>query len=748
MRIIKALTIMALAGLTSTECFCQDVAPFDIGKPATFKCAGDANHSGWKGGIGMAFGMPATKIPDVSELGYEVIWGNERPEAASALDIAMFRYWNGIVEVSLKDSQAGYDFSGMADKDEAARLAFDEWAWGKYGVKGLSKYADVKYYPQGAYGDVKGTMDLSSDNPLTNAVVDTYVRWFKENGIKHGGIGIDNFATLNGNFLSMLRRGFSHRGLGIAINCLPERLKASPHVSYLDVAGAEGFPFPVDYAREIRAKGFKGIFCEFIMQHMSSAELSAYLKAKSFYGIVFFGYTDGGRAAGSQYSFYASRPDVYNHHRWVFRKYVPISRALFRACGQVDPYAKLKSAPVATASKGKAEKEAWDDGTGAIYEKGQLSADISKITGMMSSTPGVAFRFGDKIENGIYYFISSPKSETLSCDVQKLKLGPDTRVFDEFNERMIESSLTDSELMFSSSEGPSVVQLGTKPSIARNLVARMESALVEQDRQKSMEDAVKFDPMLKIWAPFCQGWTPDQEVAKSGKASMKTLGGRYNNVSEKWKYHNRQGGAQFVDLNQREVAPITLKAWSKADAVPSSPFTAIDKRREHFYCREGNIYAMHLYLDYQDGSWPEIHTVAFSAGTHDWEERVITVNPKKPVKTAMALLEFHQPSGNAWFDDISLVQGADGVNVLAYAGFENADIDSVRKEYASRLTVLRALIGKAGDAASIGDIKKEAVSIESWLVKSGAASMFGRELRDLRDIAHLADVALNVLAAK
>ena len=148
------------------------------------------DFSGWRGGIGITFGTPSHDIADVTEMGYEMVWGGEDPRAIKTLGISVFRYWNSIVETKLKG--AGYDFSGMDDKEEAARLAFDAWMERTYGVKGLSKYATVRYHPKGAYGDVYGSMDLSSDNDLVKAVIDKYMQGFEKDGITHGGIGLDN----------------------------------------------------------------------------------------------------------------------------------------------------------------------------------------------------------------------------------------------------------------------------------------------------------------------------------------------------------------------------------------------------------------------------------------------------------------------------------------------------------------------------------------------------------------------------
>lgn len=716
-------------------------------------------YSGWRGGIGIAFGMPATKIPDANELGYEIIWGNEDIKAVSALDIAMFKYWNGIVEVSLKGSlkDSSWDFSKVSDRDAASALAFDAWAEANYGVKGLSKYVKVRYFPEGNYGDVKGTMDLSSENPLVNAVITTYLKFFREHAIKRGGIGIDNAVTLPGEFLTILRKRLNPEGFGIAANCLPENIENDPKVFALDVAGAEGFPFPVEFARKLRAKGFNGIFCEFTMQHLSASELSAYLKSKLFYGIVFFGYTDGGCAAGSQYSFFSARPDVYNHQRWIFRKYVPISSALFAAGSKKDPYASLQVRAAAAHEKSLINPEDAADSTGAIYEKGQLTSGLEKISGMSKETPGCIYRFGNDIGKGIYYFVSSPQAETVTCDAVKLGLKSDTLVFDEFNEKILDKNMNGSSLQFKTTEGPSVVQLGSRDTIAKNLVTRMLAMLDKQKQQLACDKIIEFDPAHKIWSLFCQNWTSDSSVARAGKSSMKLIGGKFQKINGKWKFFNRQGGAQFISLDQAKPLPITFSAWSKADSIPASSLNSITDRRKYFICREGNIYAMHLYLDYQDGNWPEIHTVAFSAGTYDWQKRSITVNPKKPVKTAMVLLELAQPSGTAWFDDISLVQADNGSNLLACPGFEKDEVENpalsaVRKDYETRIDKLRALIENAKareiNTESIVEIRNEAFSIMTYLEKTPSPALFGRENRDLEDIKHLCDVSASVIQTK
>ena len=205
------------------------------------------DFSGWRGGIGITFGTPSRDIADVTEMGYEIVWGGEDPRAAKSLGISVFRYWNSIVETSLKGS--GYDFSPMSDKDEAAKLAFDAWIERSYGVKGLSKYAKVRYNPKGAYGDVYGSMDLSSENDLVKAVIGRYMQGFDKDGITHGGIGLDNAGKVPREFLEALARRLNARGLGIAANGCPDQ-----YLTYIDFFGNEGFPFSINYARQAREK--------------------------------------------------------------------------------------------------------------------------------------------------------------------------------------------------------------------------------------------------------------------------------------------------------------------------------------------------------------------------------------------------------------------------------------------------------------------------------------------------------------
>ncbi len=259
-----------------------------------------------------------------------------------------------------------------------------------------------------------------------------------------------------------------------------------------------------------------------------------------------------------------------------------------------------------------------------------------------------------------------------------------------------------------------------------------------------MEKEIGLDYSLKPWAPFCQVWKLDKDVSRSGGFSMRLEGGIYTVFTPRWKYFNRQGAAQFLSLNQKKPVFLLLTAYSRCENVLRSDLNKIEDRRNHFICRQSHIYCVHLYIDYQDGSWPEIYTASFSPGTHDWEKRTIKVVPEKPVKTAMVLLEFQQPQGKAWFDDISLVELTQPeVNLLAYPGFEKDESDSdklnsLAEAYETKITGLielidRAIQNKRISGTGVEKIKNEIDAIACFFSNIKIRSLWQRETRDLED---------------
>lgn len=712
------------------------------------------DFSGWRGGIGITFGTPSRDIADVTEMGYDIVWGSEDPRAIKALGVSVFRYWNSIVETSLKGS--GYDFSKMPDKDEAAKLAFDAWMERVYGVKGLAKFASVRYNPTGSYGDVYGSMDLSSENELVKAVIAKYIQGFDKDGITHGGIGLDNAGKVPREFLEALTRRLNARGLGIAANGCPDE-----YLTYIDFFGNEGFPFSINYARRAREKGLRGILGEFTMQHLSGGELDAYLKSKLFNGIVFFGYTNGGTAAGARYSSYCSRPDVYDHQRWVLRKLVPVSRAVQRAGRQQDPAAKLASAVAPAGETAAIPSGVAVNAEGKVAEVKRHEAGLDRITGRSPETIRLVARYGGDIDNGIYLFVDSGQPEEVVCDAQKLDLRADTLVFDELAGRVLKAELGAGSLAFKTTEGPSVVQLGSASTVVKSILARIAESLRLQLTQRDLDRELGTRFPRKAWSRFCQAGKWDASVARTGKGSLAMVGGTYTGTMPKWKYFSRQGAAQFISLNQTVPQPVVVRAFSKAQEVASSEKVVLDTpaaRRHHFDAREGHAYCLHLYLDYQDGQWPEVHTVPFSPGTHDWEEKSIRVEPTRPVKTAMVLLEFHQPQGAAWFDDLSLSSGSETEgNLLAAPGFEEEDASATEaqamsekyeKQVQTLLNSMEAAAKSVSPAEALPALGKQVDDVAASVTDKDLVSYFPRELRDLHDAREKLALCARLLAGQ
>ncbi len=731
--------------------------------PVEYRCAG------WRGGIGVAFGQPATNIPDVTELGLDMVWGGEDPQRASMLDIAVFRYWNSVVEISLKDPGGKFDFSQMNNKDQAAKLAFDKFAESRYGVQGLSEYAKVKYSPGSPYGDVYGTMDLSSNNPLVKAVVYSRLESLKGSGLKHGGVALDNAGKVPESFLEYFHDVLHPQGFGIATNGAPEHL-----YRYIDLFGSEGFPFSLQTANDMRGKGFKGILGEFVTRQMSPGELERYLKAKQFNGIVYFGYTDGrARAAATYYSFFYCRPDIYNHQRWVLRKILPLSKAMFGAGSQDNAYAHMPFKNKPGASKQPVTSQNHIDSTGRVIEPGIIAPPQGDIFKGTLAPDGSIHRYGNDISKGIYLYINTNEPGIVQCNADSLGVKPGTVVFDEFSEITLNSENNDSTIQFGTLSAPSLIQLGDTKTVAGNILLRVDRMFESQLLQRQMDEKLgtgytqkrvnvpaknnssksDFGKPVQPWEPFCQGYVIDLKTKKSGRGSLRADGDTYS-VNGQWPYHNRQGAAQFVTLNQPEPVSLTLTAFSKSRDVQKSELKAVTEmnRRDHFGERLGYYYAMHLYLDYEDGNWPEVHTFAFSPGTHDWEKGKITVVPEKAVKTAMVLVELHQPEGTAWFDDFCLVEKTNpGLNLLASAGFGDSDVVAAKAkapEYNKKISLLKSNIKEVQKQISIDKLEKleeDVLILKNWLISQNIDKMYGREMRDLIDAQHKLDLCRQLL---
>ena len=698
----------------------------------------DIKYSGWRGGIGIAFGQPATAIPDSMELGYEVAWGMEsHPAETCRAGIASFRYWNSIVETYLKDQSTPprYDFSGMEDKQKAAELAFEKYAELNYGMKGLSKYATVKYKPDGTYGDVYGAMDLTGNNPLAEAVILSYMKWLNDQKVTNGGVGLDNAGKLPESFLIRLREEVTKHGLGIAANGCPDQF-----LKYVDIFANEGFPYTVQFSREVLAKGFRGILAEATMQHVSGGELELYLKSRHFNRIMFFAYTNGGVAKSAGNSFYFVRPDVYDHQRWVLRKYVSIARSMVSAGLEETPAAKLVSAEESAQTGAKGPVVQLHD-NGKVFEyEWDRHVDIKQ---MVESSTGGRFiiQHGRDAGKGVYIYVNSLDGERVECDARAMGARANTVAYDEFGEKIIGSSLENDHFVFSTESGPGLVQIGSREAIVRTMLGRIETIFKHDLLQMEMERTAGLRYPLKQWPYFCNGYALVDDHSRTGRYAIQTSGGTYRLA--RWDHITRMGTAQFVVLDQAMPETLTFSAWSKSnsvDRVDSVDLNILADRKKHFDAREAHSYCIRLYLDYQDGQWPEVHSENFSAGTHDWEQAKITVVPTRPVKTALVMMELQQTKGLAWFDDTELTQGsAPGRNLLAYPGFEKDEaleknVLEIGKAYeAEAQKLVAALAAMKGSAAHLAKAKKQLNQLEKIISGAGLNAYFGYQIRDCRD---------------
>ncbi len=130
--------------------------------------------------------------------------------------------------------------------------------------------------------------------------------------------------------------------------------------------------------------------------------------------------------------------------------------------------------------------------------------------------------------------------------------------------------------------------------------------------------------------PWQKGYVIDT-AARSGKVAARC---ELKDLQE-----GQRGLTYVVTLNQTHPLPFTAELWSKCQAVSGAA--------------DGN-YSLYIDLTYMDGTplWGQI--APFSAGTHDWQRRTVTLVPEKPVKEVQFHGIFRNHTGTAWFDDFSL----------------------------------------------------------------------------------------------
>ena len=99
------------------------------------------------------------------------------------------------------------------------------------------------------------------------------------------------------------------------------------------------------------------------------------------------------------------------------------------------------------------------------------------------------------------------------------------------------------------------------------------------------------------------------------------------------------GSRYRLFLYQTTPRPVEITAWSKARNVTGQ--TDWD-------------YSLCVETEFMDGTYEWGRNAAFSVGTHDWEQKSIVINPKKPIRHCKIYMLFRKAhQGTAWFDDVS-----------------------------------------------------------------------------------------------
>ena len=146
---------------------------------------------------------------------------------------------------------------------------------------------------------------------------------------------------------------------------------------------------------------------------------------------------------------------------------------------------------------------------------------------------------------------------------------------------------------------------------------------------------------LDGWTAAPQGYSAARAEGRHGSQALRCDNPR----GEAW-----VGASQNLELNRARVAPLLVRGWSKAENVSGGP---------------DSDYSLYADILYADGSTLWGQTASFHTGTHDWEQREMTILPEKPVQvlTLHCLLRGH--SGRAWFDDVAVEEaGAEGGAVV------------------------------------------------------------------------------------
>lgn len=199
------------------------------------------------------------------------------------------------------------------------------------------------------------------------------------------------------------------------------------------------------------------------------------------------------------------------------------------------------------------------------------------------------------------------------------------------------------------------------------------------------------------WAPWAKGFRLAGSEGRGGSACI---------ACERREGDGEFGASQTLALNRTNIAPFTIRGWSKAEKVSDSP---------------DNGYSLYVDIIYADGTSLWGQTANFSCGTHDWEKREFVLLPDKPVKTLTLHCLFRGHTGKAWFDDVSLAEISIPEGAVLFQGVPVAALPSLKP--ATR-THKRKFSTRDGLALTVADTTISSLQIAGHEFAAGAPSGF------------------------
>jgi len=135
---------------------------------------------------------------------------------------------------------------------------------------------------------------------------------------------------------------------------------------------------------------------------------------------------------------------------------------------------------------------------------------------------------------------------------------------------------------------------------------------------------------ISDWGAWHNGYTAAVGEGRGGSVAAKM-----SNPSGSGEY----GIYRSITLDRTTVKPLLLRGWSKADGVTGAPDSS---------------YSLYADVTYSDNTHEWGLYAAFDSGTHNWQSKLLYINPVKPVKSVAVYALFKNRQGTVWFDNISL----------------------------------------------------------------------------------------------